>query len=239
MYRALCFGILTVGLIAGSSAHAQHYCAASANSPHEVCSREHYVFRCSNAHEYERVRMCRAALQYAPDDQTLRRQLAQSLLDIGDAAGAAAELARVAAGLPRSAGAWLEYATALVDAYRFDDAAVAIGRSLALDPNDFMANKIAVIAYERSGRLEATFDANVRLAAAGDPIAMNDIAEALLYGRGVAENASDAVTWFERAASAGHYGAMDRLAHVHRMGLYGREANTMLAEQWSKRAAAD
>ena len=168
-----------------------------------------------------------------------RRHLARALIDAGDIHGAAVEYGLVVQEQPDDATAWFDYAAALANDYRFREAAAASEMAMNLDPTNLQAIKIAVIAFERSERYADALTSSYRLAATGDRIAMNDIAEAFLYGRGVAENPHEAVLWFERAASAGHFGAMDRLAHIHQMGLYGREPDAKLAAQWSKRASED
>ncbi len=191
---------------------------------------------CAAARGQDKVLACNMALKAAPKDVALRRHLGRALLDVGDGMGGATEFGGIAAELETDAAAWYDYAAALATDYRFTEAAVAIARSLALDPRRFEANKIAVIAFERSGRDGEAHQANLRLAAMGDRIAMNDIAEALVDGRGVAADPPLAVTWFERAAAAGHIGAMDRLARIHREGLYGRKPDPALAERWARRA---
>ncbi len=191
---------------------------------------------CATARGQDKVLACNMALKAAPKDVALRRHLGRALLDIGDGMGGATEFGGIAEELGTDAGAWYDYAAALATEYRFTEAAAAIARSLALDPGRFEANKIAVIAFERSGREAEAYQASLRLAAMGDRIAMNDIAEALVDGRGTAADPPLAVAWFERAAAAGHIGAMDRLARIHRDGLYGQKPDPVVAEQWAKRA---
>jgi len=191
---------------------------------------------CATGRGQDKVLACNKALQAAPEDLALRRHLGRALLDVGDGMGGATEFGGIAEELQSDAGAWFDYAAALATDYRFTEAATAIARSLALDPQRFEANKIAVIAFERAGRDGEAYQANLRLAAMGDRIAMNDIAEALVDGRGIAADPPRAVTWFERAAQAGHIGAMDRLARIHRDGLYGRKPDPVAAEQWARRA---
>lgn len=184
----------------------------------------------------DKVLACNMALKAAPKDIALRRQLGRALLDVGDGMGGATEFGGIAEELETDAGAWFDYAAALATDYRFTEAASAVARSLALEPGRFEANKIAVIAFERAGREDEAYQANLRLAGMGDRIAMNDIAEALIDGRGVTADPPGAVIWFERAAAAGHIGAMDRLARIHREGLYGRKPDPVLAEQWARKA---
>ncbi|MCC7046003.1 MAG: sel1 repeat family protein [Alphaproteobacteria bacterium] len=193
---------------------------------------------CAIARGQDKVLACNQALKTAPGDVALRRHLGRALLDIGDGMGGANEFGAIAEEKQTDALAWYEYAAALATDYRFADAAKAIERSLALDPQPFEANKIAVLVYERTGRETEAYRANLRLAALGDRIAMNGIAEALLEGRGVPADPGAAVPWLVRAAEAGHFGAMALLARVYAEGLYGQALDAVRAEYWNRKADA-
>lgn len=193
---------------------------------------------CAIARGQDKVVACNQALKAAPGDIELRRHLGRALLDLGDGMGGANEFGAIAEENQSDPRAWYDYAAALATDYRFADAAKAIERSLALDPRPFEANKIAVLVYERTGREAEAYQANLRLAALGDRIAMNDIAEALLEGRGVTADPGAAVPWLVRAAEAGHFGAMALLARVYAEGLYGQARDAARAEYWNRKSDA-
>jgi TPR repeat protein len=193
---------------------------------------------CLSARGQDKVVACNQALKARPSDAELRRHLGKALLDLGDGMGGANEFGAIAEEKRTDAFAWYEYAAALATDYRFADAAKAIERSLALDPLPFEANKIAVLVYERTGREGAAYAANLRLAELGDRIAMNDIADALVDGRGVKADPPAAVGWFVRAAEAGHFGAMSMLARIYAEGLYGQRRDAAKAAHWARRAEA-
>jgi hypothetical protein len=172
-------------------------------------------------------------------DALQRRQQARALLSSGDPDAAVREVAMAAEESPHDAEAWSDYALALADAGQFRRAAAAVIRSLELDPQAFVANKVAIIVFERLGRHREAFETNERLAALGDRIAMYDLAEAFLEGRGVPADPPGAVRWMERAAAAGHFGAMERLALIYRAGLYGQTVDPLLSAAWAARAEAD
>lgn len=191
---------------------------------------------CAAARGQDKVAACNQALKARPGDVALRRNLGRALLDTGDGLGGASEFGAIAEEKQTDAFAWYEYAAALAADYRFADAARAIARSLALDPEPYEANKIAVLVYERTGRDDEAFQANLRLAETGDRIALNDIAEALVDGRGVKADPAAAVGWFLRAAEAGHYGAMATLARIYAEGLHGQRRDPVLARRWRDKA---
>lgn len=199
---------------------------------------EDWAESCAIARGQDKVVACNQALKAAPGDVELRRQLGRALLDIGDGMGGANEFGAIAEEHPGDALAWYEYATALATDFRFKDAAKAIERSLAIDPHPYEANKIAALVYEHVHRDADAYAANLRLAAMGDRIAMNDIADALVEGRGVAADPPSAVAWFTRAAEAGHFGAMSMLARIHAEGLYGQRRDVEQARRWAERAEA-
>jgi localization factor PodJL len=71
-----------------------------------------------------------------------------------------------------------------------------------------------------SDKLPATFGMSLRAAAAqGDASAQYEIAQRYAEGRGVAQNLTDAVQWFERAAKQGLVPAQFRLGGLYEKGL--------------------
>lgn len=191
---------------------------------------------CAAARGQDKVVACNQALKAKPGDVELRRHLGRALLDTGDGLGGANEFGAIAEEKQTDARAWYEYAAALATDYRFADAAKAIARSLALDPRPYEANKIAVLVYERTGRDDEAYAANLRLAETGDRIALNDIAEALVDGRGVRADPPASVAWYVRAAEAGHFGAMSMLARIYAEGLYGQARDLDKARHWARKA---
>ena len=191
---------------------------------------------CLTARGQDKVLSCTKALEAAPKDLDLRRTLARAYMDVGDGMGGTGEYGAIAQDRPGDAQAWFDYAMALATDYRFAESAAAVERALKLRPDHFESNKIAVIAYERMGRHEDAYAANLRLAARGDAISIYDVAESLLEGRGVKSDPPAAVPWFRRAAEAGHFGAMAMLAKIYGEGLYGQAKDPAQAADWAKRA---
>ncbi len=184
----------------------------------------------------DKVLACTKATEAAPKDLELRRALARALMDVGDGVGGTGEYGAIAKDRPDDPQAWFDYGTALATDYRFGEAAKAIERALKLDPGHRGAHKIAVLAYERAGRHEEAYAISLRLAGMGDAIGMYDVAESLLEGRGVAADPPASVPWFRRAAEAGHFGAMAKLAKIYGEGLYGQPRDAVQAAEWARRA---
>jgi tetratricopeptide (TPR) repeat protein len=191
---------------------------------------------CLNGRGEPKARACIEALKATPKDLALRRALARALLDLGDGIGGTGEYGAIAQDRPDDPQAWFDYGTALATDYRFNEAAVAIERALTLDPNHRDANKIAVLTYERAGRHAEAYASSLRLAGMGDAIGMYDVAESLLEGRGVKSDPPASVPWFRRAAEAGHFGAMAKLAKIYAEGLYGEKRDPTQAAEWAKKA---
>ena len=57
-------------------------------------------------------------------------------------------------------------------------------------------------------------------------------------GEGPAADTEAAADWLERAADAGHLGAMRRLVEVYRRGLMGQAPDPARAAHWAERYAA-
>ena len=191
---------------------------------------------CLTARGQDKLLSCTKALEAEPKDLALRRALARAFMDVGDGMGGTGEYGAIVQDRPDDPEAWFDYATSLATDYRFAEAAAAIERALKLDPNRAAAHKVAVIAYERVGRHEDAYASSLRLAGLGDGIGMYDVAEALLMGRGVKSDPAEAVTWYRRAAEAGHFGAMAMLAKIYGEGLYGQAKDPAQAAKWAKRS---
>lgn len=191
---------------------------------------------CLTGRGQDKVLACTKATESMPKDLVLRRALARALMDVGDGIGGTGEYGAIAKDRPDDPRAWFDYGTALATDYRFGEAAVAIERALKLDPNHHEAHKVVILAYERAGRHEEAYTINLRLAGMGDAIGMYDVAESLLEGRGVKADPPASVPWFRRAAEAGHFGAMAKLAKIYGEGLYGQARDPAQAAQWARRA---
>lgn len=94
----------------------------------------------------------------------------------------------------------------------------------------------AVAAYKRGDYAAAAAEFE-RLAAAGDPFAMNNLG--LMYGRGqgVPQDFAAARAWYVKAVDRGHAGAMNNLGVMYERG-QGAVKDYATAAEWYRRAAA-
>jgi TPR repeat protein len=182
------------------------------------------------------VRACSAAVDAAPADVELRRRAAKVFLGERWDDDAVVNLMEVVRLRPNEAAAHADLAAALATLNRFTDAVAPVERALALGADDLATLQLAAIAFRAGKRWSDLVRADLRAAAKGDRLAMYELAELYENGMGVAADPAAAYGWLTRAAEAGHIGAMDRLAEVHRDGLLGRPKDAALAAAWQKKA---
>ena len=192
--------------------------------------------RCLAEAESGNHRLCEQAAAAAPDDLQVRRAFARALL-IGGAENRSVfefdEVARLAPADPR---AHFDLAAALIALNYHEDAERPLERTLALDPGFQDALRLAVILNERFKRWEQAVAHSSKLAAAGDSIAMADLATAHELGRGTERSEAQALAWLVKAAEAGHVGAADRLTHIYLEGLLGAPRDEAAGLAWAARA---
>ena len=182
------------------------------------------------------VRACSAAVDAAPADVELRRRAAKVFLGERWDDDAVVNLMAVARLRPDDPTAHGDLAAALATLNRFTEAVAPIERALALGADDLETLQLAAIAFRAGKRWSDLVRADLRAAAKGDRLAMYELAELYETGTGVAADLGAAYDWLARAAGAGHIGAMDRLAEIHREGLLGRPKDPALAAFWQKKA---
>lgn len=192
--------------------------------------------RCLDQGDRGDYRLCERAVAAHPEDLRLRRALARALLVGGAEKRAVLEYDRVAQLAPDSAEAQFELAVALGALDHFEDAERPLERALALKPDYADAHRLAVILHQRLQRWERALPHALRLAEAGDPLAMHDVALAYEFGRGAPRDEALALTWLGRAAEAGHVGAADRLTQIYLEGLLGVPPDEAQALAWAAKA---
>jgi TPR repeat protein len=82
--------------------------------------------------------------------------------------------------------------------------------------------------------MEGAFAAYLRAAESGSPIAMIEVARALMNGAGTQSDPALAKTWLERAASLN---SADAMFELYRLNDIGAKPNTREADRWLKQAA--
>ncbi len=179
---------------------------------------------------------CEQALRATPDDVALHRHYALALLSAGDEEHAVSQYRRAAALAPDDAQSHFLLAVALGTINRYADSLPHVERALALDPDHRNTLALAVVMHQHLGRSAPAFRYALRLAELGDVIAMDEVAGMYERGTGVSKDSSQAVRWLNRAADAGHHGAMLRLRRAYLEGELGLAVDENKAVEWANRA---
>jgi TPR repeat protein len=109
-----------------------------------------------------------------------------------------------------------------------------IEKAIALDPGNVLYHELAAMSYLQLEQYPQAFAATRRGAELGDIKAMYTLAGMYEHGRGTDASQARALEWLERAATAGHMGAMDAMARVYRDGLYGQAPDRAREAAWKQ-----
>ncbi|MDX1433170.1 MAG: tetratricopeptide repeat protein [Gammaproteobacteria bacterium] len=136
---------------------------------------------------------------------------------------------------PGDARAHYDLAAALAFVRRFEEAATPAEAARRLSPEDPRVHELAALVHLNRGDPASAFAATLAGARLGDATAMYSLVGMYGEGRGVAVDRDAAYRWAERAAAAGHLGAMAWLARSNREGLNGRTVDLVEARRWAER----
>ncbi|MBM3491343.1 MAG: sel1 repeat family protein [Alphaproteobacteria bacterium] len=179
---------------------------------------------------------CQQALDAAPHDVRLKRLLALGMLLGGAEETAILAYRHLSEQSPEDADAHFQLAVAYGTVREFRNALAPLDRALALDPAHRDASRLSVIAHQQLGQFADAVPHLLRLAEAGDEIAMYELAVALERGAGLAANSVKAVHWFAKAAEAGHVAALDRLAEAYFTGQLGLRPDNARGNDYATQA---
>ena len=193
--------------------------------------------RCAAAPAAEAFKPCEEALIDDPDDTLALKRLGDIALGSHGEWRAVELYGRRIALEPDNPEAWFDQAAALATMWYFVEAAEPLRQALALDPGNVAFQRLAAIVFERAGPAEAAVAAHRSLAEAGIDTGMYDLAQDLHYGRGTPSDGAQARLWYERAAAAGHVGAMRALAEHLPFGALGIE-DPGRADYWRQQVEA-
>jgi len=202
-----------------------------------TAAAEDWHARCAEAAPTAVVRPCEEALLDDADDTLAMKRLGDFYLGNHGEWQAVELYARRIRLEPENFEAWFDHAAALATMWYFAEASLSMHGALALQPDNLLAHRLAAIVFERSGETEAAFATHRMLAEAGIETGMYDLAKDYHYGRGIAADGVAARLWYERAAVAGHVGAMAALAEHLPYGALG-PADPGAAEHWRREADA-
>ncbi|MEQ9558358.1 MAG: tetratricopeptide repeat protein [Rhodospirillales bacterium] len=194
--------------------------------------------RCVAAAPLGNVEVCRAALALQPDNIALLRSLARAQIEAGSFDDAIESLDRVVALQPDDPRSHEDLAGTLGFVRQYERAAREMERVLDLRPARAADYRVLAIIYVYLNNPGPAAAMNRRAADLGDPIAMYDLRQFYREGFGVPKDLDAAVAWTERAAEAGHLGAMALLIDIFLEGLYGQSADEARAVHWAERLRA-
>ena len=191
------------------------------------------VERCAAGAQSGDVKACLEAVEQHPDDLTVRRNLALSLLFIGNYEEAINLYRSIVMVRPDDAGAQYDLASALGFIRMYDDAVEPIEAAIRLRPDHAESYRFAAIVYTNLGRKTDAARATIKSAEMGEITSMYDLVQLYRDGSGVDADPQRALFWARRAADAGHIGAMALMIRIYLEGLYGEAPDESKARDWA------
>ncbi|WP_119168759.1 hypothetical protein [Algihabitans albus] len=193
---------------------------------------------CRAAPRVAAVEPCGAALTADPSDIEAERRLAWGLLATYRETEAIDRFVTIARRRPDDPQAHFDAASVMTGLRMYPQAIPHLRRALALAPDLLRHQRLAAILFVHTGDWAEAHAAHRMLAVAGLPTGLFDLAQDFAQGRGVAPDQAEARHWYERAAEAGHVGAMRSLSEKLRYGAFGTPPEPQLAGRWQARAEA-
>lgn len=194
------------------------------------------VERCAKTAKDGEVAPCQQALLENAGDLAIRRHLALAYLASNDALSAYRIYDEIRQQLPDDAKAQFDYAAALATFHDFELAAEPIRAAMRLAPDNLTTLQLAAIIFGQVRHYDEAFAAVRRAAELGETVQMFALARYYEQGIGVTPDPRAARGWYERAAAAGHIGAMMALADLYAEGRLGVTPDLDRAEAWAMRA---
>lgn len=193
---------------------------------------------CRTAPRVAAVEPCQAALRTDPQDLEAQRRLAWGLLATYRETEAVERFVALARARPEDPQAQFDAASVMTGLRMYPQALPYLRRALHLAPDLLTHQRLAAILFLHTEDWVEAHAAHRVLAVAGLPTGLFDLAQDFAQGRGVAPDQAEARRWYERAAEAGHVGAMRTLAEKLRYGAFGTPPEPQLASRWSAKAEA-
>jgi len=198
-----------------------------------VAAPDDAAAQCARSAEIGDIVACQQAARENPGNVAIQRDLAKSLIAVGDFDAAVEIYQKIAAARPDDARAQADLGGALGFVRRYAEAVAPMEAVMRLSPDDIAAYRAAAVVYLQVGRAADAVRAMRAAAERGDAIAMFDMYAFYSDGVGVAADKRQALAWAERAAENGHLGALDLMVRVHLEGLMGQPVNEDEAKAWA------
>lgn len=192
---------------------------------------------CQAASGPEALAPCRAALKADRDDLESGFKLAWTLLGHNQESEGIELFRKLAEEHPENETTHFNLAGALASVSAYGDATAPIQRALDIAAVETEIQKLAAAIYLNTRDYEKSHAMHVKLAASGDRTSMFDLAEDYALGRGTGYDQPLARLWYEKAAKAGHVGAMVVLGAKLESGAFGGPKDPEGAAYWRQQAA--
>jgi TPR repeat protein len=194
--------------------------------------------RCAAGAERGDVAACQRAAQENPADKAVRRNLARSLIAVGNFEESINVYRGLARAHPEDAEAHYDLAGTLGFVRLYAEAILAIEDAVRLRPDHEPYHRLAAMLYAHVGRTADAVRATITSAEMGEITSMYDLIQYYRDGVGVARDPARALAWAKRAAEAGHVSAMGLMARVYAEGLFGQKPDEKQATAWAARERA-
>jgi TPR repeat protein len=194
--------------------------------------------RCAAGAKRGDVAACQRAAEENPADVAVRRNLARSLIAVGNFEESINVYRGLARAHPEDAEAHYDLAGTLGFVRLYAEAIPEIEDAIRLRPDHEPYYRLAALLYAHMGRMEESARATLKSAEMGEVTSMYDLVQYYRDGVGVVRDPARALAWARRAAEAGHVAAMRLMARVYAEGLFGQKPDEKQATAWAARERA-
>lgn len=192
--------------------------------------------RCHSLQGRTAIAACRAAIKAEPQSKALRRRLGFAYLEADLFAESIKAFREVTTRWPNDWQAQFDLASVYGFLQAYPSAVAPIEAAMRLEPNNLQSLMLATIIFRNVRRDDTVFRIALRAAALGERRAMFMTSYHYESGVGTKKDLARARYWMEKAAAAGHVGAMDQMAKGYLSGEMGFVPDAQKAEMWAARA---
>jgi TPR repeat protein len=192
--------------------------------------------RCHSLQGRPAIAACLAAIKADPDSIALRHRLGFAYLEADLFADSIKALRYVTTRWPNDWQGQFDLASVYGFLQAYPSAVAPIEAAMRIEPNNLQSLMLATIIFRNVRRDETVFRIALKAANLGDRVAMFMTSYHYESGVGTQKDMARARYWVEKAASAGHVGAMDQMARGYLHGEMGFTPDPQKAEIWATRA---
>jgi TPR repeat protein len=201
-----------------------------------VASEASDAARCQTLKGRPAVTACLAAIRAKPNAKALRRRLGFAYLEADLHSESIAAFREVTKRWPNDWQAHFDLAAIFNFLQAYPSAVAPIEAAMRLRPDNRKSLMSAALIYRNVRRDKAVYRVALRAARLGERVAMFMTSYHYEYGIGTKKDLAQARFWIEKAATAGHVGAMDQMTKGYLNGAMGFRPNARKAELWATRA---